>query len=54
MDAAACVVAAKAGIDGIVDCGVLQDDSPQYVKWIRFWAPEKTGVDSFTLVIKEA
>lgn len=30
-DAAACMPAAKAGIDGLVDAGVLDDDGPEHV-----------------------
>lgn len=38
-DTAACVLAAKAAIDGIVDAGVVPDDNPQYMKYVRFWPP---------------
>jgi len=29
-------ISAKAAIDGIVNCGLLKDDSPQYVKEVTF------------------
>lgn len=50
-DAGACFPAVKAAVDGIVDAGVLPDDGPECVAWIRFHAPRKTGVDSVTLII---
>lgn len=47
-DTGACHPAVKAAIDGIVDAGVLLDDSPQYVKSIRF-LPTERGKDGLTL-----
>jgi len=47
-DTGACHPAVKAAIDGIVDAGVLVDDSPEYVKSIRFLATER-GKDGLTL-----
>jgi hypothetical protein len=44
----------KAAQDSLVDCGIIKDDSPTYVKSILFWAPEKTGNDFLTLIVKEA
>ncbi len=38
-DVAACYPAAKAAIDGIVDAGVMPDDSALYLKSILFRAP---------------
>lgn len=38
-DTAACVTAAKAAIDGIVDADVIEDDNPTYLGWIRFFPP---------------
>jgi hypothetical protein len=35
-DTAACNPAAKAAIDGIVDAGVIPDDTNEWLKWIRF------------------
>ena len=32
---------AKAAIDGIVDCGVIKDDSAKEVRSVRFWSAEK-------------
>ena len=38
-DTAACVVAAKAAIDGVVDAGVIEDDAPPFMQWIKFYPP---------------
>lgn len=38
-DVGACYPTAKAAIDGLVDAGVLEDDSPQYVSTITFHSP---------------
>lgn len=38
-DTAACVLAAKAAIDGIVDAGVVPDDNPQFMKYVKFYPP---------------
>ena len=39
-DVGACLPAAKAAIDGLVDAGVLDDDTPAEVLSIRFWPAE--------------
>lgn len=53
-DSGACIGAAKAAIDGLVDAQVLDDDGPQYVHFLGFWAPRVTGTqDGLTLVVKE-
>lgn len=38
-DTANCSTAAKAAIDGIVDAGVIPDDRPPYMQWIKFYPP---------------
>lgn len=38
-DVASCFPAAKAAIDGLVDAGVIDDDSPRYVKRVTFESP---------------
>lgn len=40
-DVAACNPAVKAAIDGIVDAGVLPDDSPKYLSSITFMSPKR-------------
>lgn len=39
-DAANCVTVAKPAIDGLVDAGVIPDDSPRYVRSVKFFAPD--------------
>lgn len=38
-DVCAAAGSVKAAIDGIVDFGVVPDDRPEFVKWVRFYAP---------------
>lgn len=40
-DVASCNPASKAAIDGIVDAGVLDDDSPQYLRSVTFLRPQR-------------
>ena len=40
-DVAACAPAAKAAIDGLVDAGVLHDDSSEYLTSIEFKTPQR-------------
>jgi hypothetical protein len=49
-DTAACFPAAKAAIDGLVDSGLITDDTPDIVKTITFHAP-RTGRDGLVLII---
>lgn len=49
-DVAACAPAAKAAIDGLVDAGVLPDDSSKFVTSIEFASPER-GDDKLVLTI---
>lgn len=47
-DVGACNPSVKAAIDGLVDAGILPDDSPQYVRSLIFLPPQK---DKNSLVI---
>ena len=47
-DVGACNPAVKAAIDGLVDAGVLPDDSPEFVRSLIFLPPKK---DRNSLVI---
>lgn len=47
-DVAACVMAAKAALDGIRLAGVLPDDNPDYVRHVGF-AVEETGRDALVV-----
>jgi crossover junction endodeoxyribonuclease RusA len=44
--------AVKAAIDGIVDAGVVPDDSPTYLRKISFCAPEK-GPNCLILIVRD-
>jgi len=50
-DPGACWPAVKAGVDGLVDAHVLDDDTGAHVAWIRMFAPACTGRDALTLSI---
>jgi hypothetical protein len=49
-DVAACNPAVKAAIDGLVDAGIVPDDSPAYLRSVEFLAPMK-GRDALTLYV---
>lgn len=51
-DVGAASNAVKAAIDGIVDAGVIPDDSPTYLRKITFCAPEK-GPNSLHLIVRD-
>lgn len=52
-DPASCAPAAKAAIDGLVDAGVMPDDGPQYVAWVKFLpAVMDAGRDALALVVE--
>lgn len=51
-DVGACFPAVKAGIDGLVDAGVLEDDTPDMLVRIDFHAPVIDGVDGLRLVVR--
>ena len=52
-DADAIAGVMKPILDGIVDAGILPDDGPRHVRWIRYIAPEKTGVRSVWVRLRE-
>lgn len=53
-DTAACFPAAKAGIDGLIDAGVISDDTPDIVVQIDFHAPIVCGEDGLRIQIRSA
>lgn len=53
-DADACHPTVKALIDGLVDAGVLADDTPDIVLAIRYVAPVKSSSDYVILTLREA
>ena len=50
-DTAACNPSVKAAIDGIVDAGIVPDDTGTYVRQITF-LPCIRGEDGLTIIIK--
>ncbi len=53
-DTAACFPAAKAGIDGLVDAGIITDDTPNIVVRVDFHAPRVCGVDGLRIEVRSA
>ena len=53
-DTAACFPAAKAGIDGLVDAGIIPDDTPNIVVRVDFHAPRICGVDGLRIEVRRA
>lgn len=52
-DAASCVLAAKAVVDGLVDAGVLPDgDGPDVVLSTTFEAPTVAGYDGMRVIVR--
>lgn len=51
-DAGSCLPSLKAAVDGIVDAGVLPDDSPAYVAGLMILAPMR-GPDGLTVTVEE-
>lgn len=47
-----CYGAAKAGIDGLVDAGVIENDTPEFLGAIVFLPPER-GVPALEIVVHE-
>jgi crossover junction endodeoxyribonuclease RusA len=50
-DAGAHLPSAKAALDGIVDAGVLPDDSPKYVVMMAMHAPQRADKDRMDVVL---
>lgn len=50
-DTSACNPSVKAAIDGIVDAGVIPDDTGEYVRRITF-LPTQRGEDQLTIIIQ--
>jgi len=50
-DTAACNPSVKAAIDGLVDAGIIPDDSGEFVRMITF-LPCVRGDDQLTLIIE--
>jgi crossover junction endodeoxyribonuclease RusA len=52
-DVAACAPEAKAAIDGLVDAGLIPDDSPQHLLSVTFLPPLVCGEDGLAIDIRE-
>lgn len=52
-DVAACMPAAKAAIDGLVDAGVIPDDNPSHMRSLAFYPTQVTGTAGLRLVVTE-
>jgi crossover junction endodeoxyribonuclease RusA len=52
-DVGACCPAYKAALDGLVDAGMLTDDSPTYVHHTLFLPPRVCGTNGLELTITE-
>lgn len=50
-DTGACHPAVKAAVDGLVDAGVIDDDTPDIVRSITFRAP-RIGRDALNLIVE--
>lgn len=50
-DVGACMPGVKAGIDGLVDAGVIPDDDPAHLVRLTFHAPYRANRHSLTLTI---
>ena len=50
-DTGACYPTAKAAIDGLVDAGVIDDDSPRYVPTITFHSPVVSKIGGLEILI---
>jgi crossover junction endodeoxyribonuclease RusA len=50
-DVASCNPAVKSAIDGLVDAGVLPDDSSEYMRSLTFLPPVK-GKNSLVIIVK--
>lgn len=50
-DTVSCLPCYKAGQDGLIDAGILKDDTPQYVNNVTFLPPEKSDRDALTLYL---
>jgi hypothetical protein len=53
-DTGAAFPAAKASVDGVVDAGVLPNDTPNHLTALLFRAPQISGYDALELIIHVA
>lgn len=48
-----CFPAAKAAVDGLVDAGVITDDTPEFFHALAFRHPVHSKVDSLVILVEE-
>lgn len=53
VDACSCVESVKAGIDGMVDYGLIPDDHGEHLIWVKFEAPKYTGTDELVFIVED-
>ena len=53
VDTVACAPSYKAAQDGLRDAGVLVDDTPEFVRSVKFLPPHRTGRDAVSLTLTE-
>ena len=53
-DCDAIAAAVKPVIDGIVDAGVIHDDSPEHVRSITYHAPKRSDARRLVVLVREA
>ncbi len=53
-DCDAIAAAVKPVIDGIVDAGVILDDSPEHVRSITYHAPKRSDARRLVVLVKES
>ncbi len=51
-DVGNCYPSAKAAIDGLVDAGVIPDDTPEHLLSIKFFAPERSDRNCLTIIVR--
>lgn len=51
-DVGNCYPSAKAAIDGLVDAGVIDDDTPEHLLSIKFIAPVRSNRNCMTVIIR--
>ena len=51
-DVDAIAPAAKAAVDGLVDAGVMPDDSPRHLRAMTFHAPEPSNIDALVCFVR--
>lgn len=51
-DVGNCYPSAKAAIDGLVDAGVIPDDTPEHLLAIKFFAPTRSNRNCLRMIVR--